>query len=66
MWSVPDVKHVSGTDPYAMVGRARFELATNGLRSKLALLNELRGRNPHNLAINRSYKKDVSERVSTQ
>jgi hypothetical protein len=43
-----------------LLGLARLELATNGLRSKLALLNKFRCRDPHNLAINRSYDGGIS------
>jgi hypothetical protein len=45
MWSVPNVNHVSGTDPLKMVGRARFERATSALEEIVAVqnINEFNG-----------------------
>ena len=36
MWSVPDLNHVSGTDPGYMVCPARFERATYALEEIVA------------------------------
>ena len=42
MWSVPDVKHVSGTDPRYLACPARFERATYALEAlKMRLINSL-------------------------
>ena len=37
MCSVYCVNHVTGLHPYSLVGRARLELATNGLKEVVAL-----------------------------
>jgi hypothetical protein len=39
MWSVPDVNHVSGTDPRCLACPARFERATYALEAGKMRLN---------------------------